>query len=342
MKVLITGAFGNIGRSAIEEIINQGDEVRCFDIKNKKNEKIYKSLKRLYDGKIEVYWGDITDKDKIKEALKGIDVVVHLAFIIPKLSSTGIESEKAPDISYKINVEGTKNLVSAMQELSSPKKIIFTSSVHIYGLTQHLEPPLTVETPPSPIEHYSQHKIKCEEIIKNSGLDYCIYRLSASFPINLKLDMEMFEISLKNRMEYVHTRDVGLAIAKGVRSDKIWGKILLIGGGPRCHYYYGEMVEKILEGMGIGMLPEEAFSNKPFPTDWMDTKESQELLDYQRRTIEDYVEDLKKALGYKIFFIKLFSPVIRYVLLRKSPYYKRRYIPIKELFKVYRKGLKLN
>lgn len=336
MRVLITGAFGNIGQSTIEEIIKQGDRVRCFDLKTKKNEKVFKKLKKLYGDNIEVFWGDITKIEDIERALIGQDVVVHLAFIIPKLSATGLESEAVPDVAYKVNVLGTKNLITAMESVRVPNKIIFTSSVHVYGLTQHLEPPRKADDPVNPPEHYSRHKVECENLIRNSKLTWSIYRLAASLPINLRLDKGMFDVPLNNRMEYVHTKDVGLAIARGVRSKEIWGKILLIGGGPKCQYYYRDIVSKVLEGIGIGMLPAEAFSDTPFATDWMDTSESEAILHYQRRTIDDYVEDVKKALGYKIFFIKLFRPTVRYILLRRSPYYNRKYIPLKILWEGYK------
>jgi nucleoside-diphosphate-sugar epimerase len=336
MKVFLTGAFGNIGLSAIEEMIKQGDKVRCFDLKNKRNEKIFKNLKKKYGDNIEVFWGDIRNKDEVKKGIEGQDVVVHLAFIIPKLSATGMESEKVPDIAYQINVLGNQNIISAMEELSYPKKLIFTSSVHVYGLTQHLNPPRRADDPVNPPEHYSRHKVECENMIKKSNLEWCIYRLAASLPINLKLDVGMFDVPLNNRMEYVHTKDVGYAIAKGVRSENIWRKVLLIGGGPRCQYYYREIVEKVLEGIGVGMLPEEAFSDVPFATDWMDTKESEELLHYQRRTIDDYVEDVKKSLGFRLFFIKLFRPTIRYLLLKKSPYYKKRPISLRIIWEGYK------
>lgn len=336
MRVLITGAFGNIGQSAIEEIIKQGDRVRCFDLKTKKNERIFRKLKKLYRDNIEVFWGDITKIEDIEKALDGQEVVVHLAFIIPKLSATGLESESVPDIAYKVNVLGTKNLINVMESLKSPRKIIFTSSVHVYGLTQHLNPPRKADDPVNPPEHYSKHKVECENLIRNSKLIWSIYRLAASLPINLKLDKGMFDVPLNNRMEYVHTKDVGYAIAKGVRSEEIWGKVLLIGGGPKCQYYYRDIVSKVLEGIGVGMLPEEAFSDIPFATDWMDTSESEAILHYQRRTIDDYVEDVKRALGYKIFFIKLFRPTVRYILLRRSPYYNRRYIPLKVLWEGYK------
>lgn len=339
MKVLLTGAFGNIGVSTIEALVEQGDYVKCFDLKTKRNLKSFKTLKKKYGDLVDAHFGDITREEDVKKALEGTDAVIHLAYIIPKQSRTGLESEKAPEIAYKVNVEGTKNIIKAMKTAGTPQKIIFTSSIHVYGVTQNLTPPRKANEPLCPVEHYSRHKVECEELIKSSGLQWSIYRLAASMPINLKIDETLFEIPLDNRMEYVHTKDVGIALARGVHSTEIWNKILLIGGGPKCQYRYGEIVEKVLEGIGIGMFPREAFSNQYFPTDWMDTEESQRILRYQTRTIDDYVNDLKKALGFKIFFIKLFRPTIRYLLLKKSRYFSQKTIPFNILWRGYLRTL---
>lgn len=136
-------------------------------------------------------------------------------------------------------------------------------------------------------------------MIRASGLQWAILRLAATLPIALKLDAGMFDVPLDNRIEYVHTRDVGLAFANAVSCPKVWGKTLLIGGGRRCQHYYWEIVEQILARMGVGSLPDEAFCSTPFATDWLDTKESQALLGYQQRTIADYVQDLVARLGLR-------------------------------------------
>jgi short-subunit dehydrogenase len=136
----------------------------------------------------------------------------------------------------------------------------------------------------------------------------------------------MFEIRLDNRMEYVHNRDVGLALANAVTSSAIWGRILHIGGGARCQYTYREIVEKVLDGVGVGMLPEQAFSRRPFSTDWIDTQESQRLLRFQRYTLDDYIREFAAKLGFRRFLARLFKPVVRLALLSRSPYYGlRRY-----------------
>jgi len=110
-----------------------------------------------------------------------------------------------------------------------------------------------------------------------------------------------------------------LAIANALDEDRVWGKVLHIGGGSRCQLYQREILEGVLDAVGIGMLPEEAFTKIPFPTDWLDTSESQEILGFQQRTLQDYIQDVESMLGYRQNLVRLFRPAIRSWLLSKSP-----------------------
>ena len=317
MRVLLTGSFGNVGVSTLDELVQRGHTVRCFDLKTPANERVA----RRFRDKVEVVWGDLRSPEDVSAAVCNQDVVVHLAFIIPKMSATGVESEDRPDWSREVNVGGTMNLLSAMKALPIPPRIIFTSTYHVFGRTQDQPPPRTVSDPVKPVEHYSLHKVACEEMVKAAGLEWAILRLSATLPLAIQLDPGMFDVPLENRMEFVHTRDVGLAITNALETDQVWGKTLLIGGGPRCQLIYREIVQRVLEAMGVGMLPEEAFGTTPFCTDWVDTSESQRILDYQRRTFDDYVDDMIALAGRKRHLIRLFRPAARRYLLSKSPYY---------------------
>ena len=319
MRVLLTGAFGNIGTSTVKELIKQGHTVRCLDLKTRANKRAARRLR----GQAEVAWGDLRRPEDVAAAVHGQDVVIHLAFIIPKLSATGIESEKRPDWAREINVAGTRNLLDAMKLLPNPPRVIFTSSCHVYGRTQHQHPPRTVSDPVCPVEHYTRHKIECEHMVRASGLEWSIFRLGATLPLTMKLDPGMFDVPMDNRLEFVHTRDVGLALANAVSSEDVWGKLLLIGGGPDCQYYYRGVAWRILDAMGVGMLPEEAFGSTPFCVDWLDTAESQRMLNYQQRDIEDYIQDMVALLGYRRHVIRLFRPLVRHWLLKKSPYFAR-------------------
>lgn len=325
MNVLVTGAFGNIGTSALEELVKRGHKVRCFDLRTKANEKKAKQ----WGDQIEVMWGDLRRPEDVAAAVRDQDVVIHLAFIIPKLSATGVESESQPDWAREINVGGTRNLLEAMKAQPRPPKIIFASSIHIYGRTQHLPPPRTADEPVNPVEHYARHKAECERMVRESGLEWSIFRFAAALPLAIKLDPGMFDVPLNNRMEFVHTRDVGVALANGVESTEIWGKVLLIGGGPRCQYYYREIVERVLDAAGVGMLPEEAFATMPFATDWMDTTESQRLLRYQQRDLTDYTREMRAFMGYRRHLARAFRPLVRASLLRKSPYFQAARVRIR-------------
>jgi len=318
VRVLLTGAFGNVGRSALSELLAQGHRVRCFDLETRANRRTARGL----DGEVEIVWGDLRDGEAVSTAVQDQEVVIHLAFIIPSLSATGVESEAHPDWARQVNVGGTRNLIRAMEALPHPPRIIFTSSCHVYGRTQDQPPPRTASDPVRPIEHYSRHKVACERMIESSGLEWTILRLAATLPIAIKLDRAMFDVPLHNRMEYVHTRDVGLALANALHCPQVWGRIWLIGGGPGCQHRYGEIVEQVLEAMGVGMLPEEAFGTAPFATDWLDTAESQRLLQYQTRDLDDYVRDMRSALGLRRHLVSLFRPVARRLVLRRSPYYR--------------------
>lgn len=323
MNVLLTGAGGNIGQSTLDELLSRGHHVRCFDVPSKANRR---ALRRTH-GRAEVVWGDIRRPADLAKAVEGQDVVIHLAFVIPKMSVTGVDSEDRPWWAYEINVGGTRNLLQAMQAMPTRPRILFSSSYHVYGRTQHRLPPLTISDPVQPIEHYSYHKVLCEQMVRGAGLTWAILRLSATLPLRLQLDPGMFDVPLDNRMEFTHTRDVAVAIANALECEEAWGQILLIGGGLRCQYYYREIVERSLDAMGVGMLPETLFGQTPFPTDWVDTVESQRLLNYQRRDLGDYLSDMRRVLGPRRHVVRLFRPLVRRLLMHKSPHRGRERPP---------------
>jgi nucleoside-diphosphate-sugar epimerase len=230
-----------------------------------------------------------------------------------------VNSEEEPDWAREINVGGTKNLIQAILAQPQPPKLLFSSSFHIYGYTQDQIPPRKVTDLPQPVEHYAHHKVECERMVRESGLDWSIFRLAAALPLRLIMDSGMFDVALDNRIEFVHTRDVGLAIANALEIEEAWGKVWHIGGGAACQLTQRQLVESVLGTVGLGMLPEDAFPSEPYPTDWLDTTESQRVLKFQRYTLQDYLRDLRARLGFRRYFVWLLSPVIRLWLLSKSP-----------------------
>ncbi|NHI84227.1 MAG: NAD(P)-dependent oxidoreductase [Candidatus Thorarchaeota archaeon] len=316
MLVLLTGAFGNIGESTLTSLLEKEYSVRCFDIKTERNQKKQGSLFRV--GEFETVWGDIRIFDKVRSAAKDVDCIIHLAGIIPPLS------EEKPDLARSVNVDGTRNIVQAAEERRP--KLIFASSVSLYGPTMHLDPPRKATDPINPTDIYTHTKAKCEEIIRSSTLPWTILRFAAAPPIGTEADTSLlFDIPLEQRIEFVHTRDVGLACANAVASDTL-GMTLLIGGGQDSQMYQREFLQRMLDTMGLDMLPESAFKQPKtkddwFYTDWLDTEESQKLLQYQKHSYMDYLQEFKKAIGFKRHLARIFKGRAMNTMLAASKYY---------------------
>ena len=314
MKVLLTGAFGNIGANCLTKLLEQGHQVRCFDLETKGNQ----AKARKFRGRIELSWGDLRRPDDVAAAVQDRDVVIHLGFILPPAT------EERPEWARDVNVGGTKSLLQAMKDLRSRPKIVFASSFSIYGDCQDKPPPRTASDPVQPTDNYNQHKVECENLVRESGLAWLIVRLAVVPPRGLGgFSPTMFDVPADARVEFVHPADVGLAIANAVISNEVWGKTLLIGGGADSQLRYRDFVGQMMEAMGVGRLPDSAFAASASAyTDWLDTAESQSLLHYQEHSFQEFVQEVAGSLGFIRYLMRLFAPLIRWWMLSKSPYYK--------------------
>jgi len=262
-------------------------------------------------------WGDLRYHDDVAAAVQDQEVVIHLAFIMPPAS------EERPEWAREINVGGTQNLLNAMKALSPLPKIIFSSSFTVFGETQHQPPPRTVSDPVQPMDNYTHHKVECEKLLHESGLGWAVFRFAVVPPMSLGgFSPKVFDIPVDTRVEFVHPRDAGLALANAVSCKEVWGKTLLIGSGPSGQLYYGDFIGRMLEALGIGRLPDQAFGFASAYTDWLDTTESQRLLQYQQHSFEDLVQETASLLGYKRYLVPLVRPLVRWWLLKQSPYFR--------------------
>jgi len=315
MKILLTGAFGNLGLSTLEELLLQGHAVRCFDRPHMANLR----TARRFAGKIDIMRGDMRRPADIERAVKDQDVIIHLAFMLPP------PSEDNPDLARAVNIDGTRSLLDAARSLPNPPKFLFASSFDVFGCTQDLPPPRKVTDPVQATDHYSSHKIACEEMVKSSGLTWSIMRFADIPPLTLRSPHPvMFRIPLATRFEVVHTRDAGLAVANAMRTDAVWGKTLLIGGGPGCQIRYEDYLGRNLDMMGVGRLPANAFGTQPYCTDWLDTEESNRLLNYQRYSFDDIMRQIAGKAAFQRRLTALVRPIARWYLLRMSPFYRPR------------------
>ena len=316
MKILLTGAFGNIGFSTLQELLKQGHTVRSFDLRNKLTEK----KARQVAGKTEIIWGDIRDAQQVASLVVDQDIIIHLAAILPPEVDERLEEAAA------VNVEGTRSLLEAAKQQPQPPKFLFSSSLDVFGFTQDQPPPRKVTDPVVATDAYTTHKLQDEAMITTSGLVWSIYRFSDVPPLAARKPHPiMYRIPLDTRFDMLHTTDAGLAIANGLAHDEIWGRVWLIGGGPRCQVYYRDYLGRMMDAMGIGKLPEAAFGHDPYCTDWLDSEESEQLLHYQRHSFDEIVDELITYAapgGPTKLIMPVVRPFVRRWLLSMSPYRK--------------------
>ena len=156
-KVLVTGADGFIGSHLVEALIKNGHDVKAFCLYNSNSnwgwlEYLSNDLKQ----NIEVVLGDIRDPICVREAMKGCDIVFHLAALIAIPYSY-----TAPSSYIGTNVEGTLNIVQAAKDLEI-KKIIHTSTSETYGTAQFV--PINEGHPLVGQSPYAASKIGADQI----------------------------------------------------------------------------------------------------------------------------------------------------------------------------------
>ena len=156
-NILVTGADGFIGSHLTEHLVNEGYKVRAFVYYNSFNSNGWlDSLTAESKGKIEIFSGDIRDPNGVRDAMKGIDIVFHLAALIAIPFSY-----HSPDSYIDTNVKGTLNILQAARD-SKVKRILITSTSEVYGTAQFV--PITELHPKQPQSPYSASKIGADAI----------------------------------------------------------------------------------------------------------------------------------------------------------------------------------
>lgn len=166
-KILVTGGAGYVGIPTTTLLLERGYKVRVFDNLSWGGGVL---LPFMGNPNFEFVKGDIREKADLEPAIKGVDVIVHLAAIV------GFPAcRKFPEMSRKVNVNGTKNIV----DLAGGKiPIIFASTGSTYG--KIIEKFCTETTTLNPLSHYGKQKAKAEEIIKKNK-KFVIYRFATAF-----------------------------------------------------------------------------------------------------------------------------------------------------------------
>ncbi|WP_414838650.1 NAD-dependent 4,6-dehydratase LegB [Carnobacterium sp. TMP28] len=160
MTVLVTGADGFIGSHLVEELVKRGEKVRAFAYYNSFNSWGWlDSLPKNILSQVEVFTGDIRDPNGVRESMKGIDTVYHLAALIAIPFSY-----HSPDSYVDTNIKGTLNVLQAARDLGT-KRVLVTSTSEVYGTAQYV--PIDENHPFQGQSPYSATKIGSDRMAES-------------------------------------------------------------------------------------------------------------------------------------------------------------------------------
>lgn len=227
---LVTGAAGHLGNVLVRELLDNHEKVRALVLPGE-------DLSSLHGLDVEIVQGNILDPESIKPAFKNIEYVFHMAALV------AITADKQ-DMLYKVNVEGTRNVIEEAK-LAGVKRLIYTSSIH--ALQRPPEGVTIDETLPFDPENiagaYDRTKAQASILVLETarqGFDALVvcptgvigphdYRQSEVGGMILKWMKKNPSISVDGHFDFVDVRDV----AKGhilARDNGKSGEIYLLSG----------------------------------------------------------------------------------------------------------------
>lgn len=159
-EILVTGADGFIGSHLTEELVKQGHKVKAFAYYNSFNSWGWlDTLPKDIMNQVEVFTGDIRDPNGVKEAMKGMEEVYHLAALIAIPFSY-----HSPDTYVDTNIKGTLNVLQAARELET-SRLLITSTSEVYGTAQYV--PIDEKHPYQGQSPYSATKIGSDRLAES-------------------------------------------------------------------------------------------------------------------------------------------------------------------------------
>lgn len=256
-NVLVTGSAGFIGSHLVEELVRQGYSVRAFVRYNARNDWGWlQTLPCLKD--IEIHTGDVRDYDSVRNAVRGVEIIFHLAALI------GIPYSYISPLAYiKTNVEGTYNLLQAARE-EGVKRVVHTSTSEVYGTARYV--PINEEHPLQAQSPYAATKIAADQLAlsfhRSFGLPVVVVRPFNTFgprqSARAVIPTIITQLLAGNRTirlgnlsptrDFNYVRDTVSGILAVGLAEKTEGWVVNIGGGRETSIK--ELVEQIEKLVG--------------------------------------------------------------------------------------------
>jgi dihydroflavonol-4-reductase len=216
MKALITGSNGFIGSHLAALLKEKGHEVKCL-VRKTSNLDLLKILTNDLKG-IQLCYGDVTEFESLMEAVKGVEVIFHLAAALNTITQAQFD---------RVNVEGTKNLYEALLDTNpSVKRVIVVSSLAAAGAAKSKNRPAEEADKPHPVTRYGLSKLKVEILSKKymKKLPIVIVRPPFVFGEGDVPSLDLFKLAKMGLKLYQNTPDKYISI---IHADELCDALLL-------------------------------------------------------------------------------------------------------------------
>jgi UDP-glucose 4-epimerase len=237
MKVLVTGGAGYIGTELINQLISRPnvEKVVVYDNLSRPNHNFFLGLRLKNHAKIVFVKGELLDSRALRKALKGVDVVYHLA------AKVTTPFANADAHAYEqVNHWGTAELVYAIED-SAVKRFIYTSSTGVYGSSNI---PAHEDKPPDPKTFYAVSKLRGEEHVR---------RLIGKIDTYIMRCGNVYGYSKSMRFDAV--------INKFIFDANFSRLITIQGDGKQSRtFIHIEMVAKALSNLLVADLPSDVYN----------------------------------------------------------------------------------
>ncbi len=239
MKILITGGAGYIGTPLVDLLCANPlvEKISVYDNLSRSNYNLFIGAKKEGYQKLTFVRGELLDSRKLMQALKGIDIVYHLAARV----TTPFANSDA-HLFDQINHWGTAELAYLLEE-SSVNKLIYTSSAGVYGSSTE---PVDENVEPDPKSFYGISKLRAEEHLRRLSNKMQVYILrcgnvygyNRSMRFDAVINKFMFEANFEKRItihgngdqsrSFIHADMIAKALANLPTSDLARGTYNLV------------------------------------------------------------------------------------------------------------------
>lgn len=222
IRVGVSGLTGMIGKNLVTQHARHREVKETLELIAFTRRESDTSFLQGYE--IECRRIDYRNEESFSGTLEDIDVFLHLA---------GLTKSVTPSGYYRVNVDGTATLLGALSRYGKGvKHLIFASSTSAAGPTPSPDRPKTEQDPCRPVSHYGKSKLKAEELIRSSSLNWTILRLPLVFgPYDYEM-LNMFRIaksgmitlfsSQQDPYTYVSAPDAGFFFLQAVQNERLY------------------------------------------------------------------------------------------------------------------------